>query len=408
MSAVSVGDASLEEYRPIVGEKKIEEIKILGEKSSSRRVCHINSTPYGGGVAEILHRLVPLMRRVGLQADWNVMKGSNEFFHVTKTIHNGLQGMRVQLTDEMKKTYSFFNELNAKELSLDYDFVVIHDPQPAAIINFYRPKQGKWIWRCHIDLSNPDTEIMDFICHFILQYDSLIFTMVQYAPELLKGKDINIIPPSIDPLSAKNNPLPESTILSILDKYDVDPNKPILTQVARFDPWKDPFGAIDVYRIVKEKLPTVQLLLIANMAYDDPEGWIYYEKTARYAGNDYDIHLLTDLVGVKDTEVNAFQRESDVVLQMSKREGFGLSVTEALWKEVPVIGCNVGGIPLQVVDGETGFLVKSVKEAAQKTLHLLQHPEKAQEMGKKGKEHVLRNFLITRHLEDYLKLFGKL
>ncbi len=408
MSAVSVGEASLEEYRHIIGEKKVEELKILGEKLTGQRICHVNSTSYGGGVAEILSRLVPLMRRVGLTADWNVIRGSSEFFQTTKTIHNGLQGMAVQLTEEMNKTYLFFNEMNAKELNLDYDFVVMHDPQPAAIINYYRPRRGKWIWRCHIDLSTPNKDIVDFIGHFILQYDSLIFTMRQYVPELLKGKHVSIITPSIDPLSAKNNPLPENTVLSILDKYDIDADKPILTQVGRFDPWKDPLGVIEVYRAVKKKLSDVQLLLIANMAKDDPEGWIYYEKTARYAGDDYDIHLLTDLVGVRDTEVNALQRASDVALQMSTREGFGLTVTEALWKEVPVVGRNVGGIPLQIIDGETGFLVDSVPGAAEKALYLLHHPDRADEMGKNGREHVLQNFLITKHLENYLRLFHDL
>lgn len=408
MSAISVGEASLEQYRPIVGGKKIEELKLLGEKLSGRRVCHVNSTSYGGGVAEILKRLVPLMEAVGLDVDWQVIKGSNEFFNVTKTIHNGLQGMRVHLTDEMKRTYLFVNEMNAKELCFDHDFVVIHDPQPAPTISYYGTRSGKWIWRCHIDSSNPDKDVIDFISPFILQYDALIFTLPQYVPELMKRKEIAIIPPSIDPLSAKNNPLQENTIQSILEKYDVDADDPILTQVARFDPWKDPLGAIDVYRTVKKKLPKVQLLLITNMAPDDPEGWVYYEKIARHSGGDYNIHLLTDLIGVRDTEVNAFQRASDVILQMSTREGFGLTVAEALWKGVPVVGRNVGGIPLQIVNNETGFLVENVGEAAEKTLYLLSHPNKGKEMGEKGRKHILQNFLVTRHLEDYIRLFGKL
>jgi len=314
----------------------------------------------------------------------------------------------VSLTEDMKKTYLYYNEVNAKELSLDHDFIVLHDPQPAPIISYYPHRRGKWIWRCHIDLSKPNNEIVNFIAPYILQYDSLIFTMMQYVPELWKEKNIAIIPPSIDPIGNKNKPLQENTIQSILDKYDVDPNKPILTQVARFDPWKDPLGVIDVYRSIKKKLPDVQLLLIASMAYDDPEGWVYYEKTARYAGNDYDIHFLTDLVGVREIEVNAFQRASDVVLQMSEREGFGLSVAEALWKEVPVVGRNVGGIPLQIINNKTGFLVNSIQEAADKALHLLRHPDEAKQMGRKGREHVLHNFLITRHLEDYLRLFCNL
>lgn len=401
------GKVPLEEYKPILGDKKIAEIRILADRLVGKRVCHVNSTSYGGGVAEILHSLVPLMRAVGLDVEWQVIKGSPEFFSITKSMHNGLQGMQLNLTEEMKKTYLLFNEVNSKGLVLNHDFVVIHDPQPAPIISYYHPEPGEWIWRCHLDLSHPNRPVLDFILPFLLQYSTLIFTMAQYVPELLKSKDIAIFPPSIDPLSAKNNPLQDTEITSILSKYDVDPERPVVTQVGRFDPWKDALGAVDVYRIVKKKLPQLQLLLIAIMAPDDPEAWTYYEKVARYAGEDYDIHLLTDLIGVRDTEVNAFQRASDVVLQMSKREGFGLTVAEALWKEVPVVGRDAGGIPLQVRNGETGFLVQTVEEASEKTLYLLTHVEEAREMGKKGREHIKQNFLITRLLEDYLRLFNK-
>ncbi|RLI45504.1 glycosyl transferase family 1, partial [Candidatus Bathyarchaeota archaeon] len=367
MSVVSVCDIPLEKYKEVVGEKKVIEIESIAEKISSQTVCHINSTSHGGGVSEILHRLVPLMRSVGIKAEWKVIKGSDKFFRITKTLHNGLQGMEISLTDEMKRTYLYTNEENAKELNLkDYSFVIIHDPQPAAIISNYPCRHGKWIWRCHIDLSTPNQTAINFISPFLLQYDVLIFSMAQYVPDFLKSKHVSIIPPSIDPLSDKNKPLKEAEIFSILDKYDVNPENPIITQVARFDPWKDPLGAIDVYRIVKKKMPRTHLSLIASMALDDPEGWIYYEKTARYAGGDYEIHLLTDLIGVRDKEVNAFQRASDVALQMSIREGFGLSITEALWKETPVVARAVGGIPLQVKDGKTGFLINNPQEAAEK------------------------------------------
>jgi trehalose synthase len=408
MSNVLVEPLSLDKYAPIIGDQKINEIKDLANNLIGKSVCHINSTSFGGGVAEILHRLVPLMQDVGLKADWRLIKGSDEFFNVTKAFHNGLQGMNIPLTDEMKKTYLEYNEANANRLDLHHDFVVVHDSQPAAIISHQKIRVGKWIWRCHIDLSNPNPEFTSFLVPIICQYDSLIFTMEQYVPEPLKSKKVAIIPPSIDPLSDKNKPLSEDIILSILDKYSIDPEKPIITQVSRFDPWKDPLGVIDAYRIVKKEMPAVQLLLIASMAKDDPEGWTYYEKTARHAADDLDIHLLTDLKGVGDIEVNAFQRASDVILQKSTREGFGLSVTEALWKEVPVVGGNVGGIPLQIVDGVNGFLVNNVQETAERTLHLLKHPIEAKEMGVKGKEHVLKNFLITRHLEDYLKLLASL
>jgi trehalose synthase len=408
MSSVSLGEISLDRYASIIGEKKIEEIRGLAENLKGKSVCHVNSTSFGGGVAEILSRIVPLSRDVGLKVDWKVISGSDEFFNVTKAIHNGLQGMNISLTDQMKKTYLEYNEKNAQDLDLHHEFVVVHDNQPAAIIINYKLRANKWIWRCHIDLSNPNPELMHFLTPIIYQYDSLIFTLDQYVQEPLRSKKIAIIPPSIDPLSDKNIPLSRDLVLSTLEKYDVDPEKPIITQVSRFDPWKDPLGVIDVYREIKKEIPDVQLLLVASMAKDDPEGWTYLEKTARHAGNDRDIHLLTDLKGVGDLEVNAFQRASNVVLQKSIREGFGLSVTEALWKEVPVVGGNVGGIPLQVIDGKTGFLVGSIEEAAEKTLYLLRNPKEATRMGKEGKNHVLNNFLVTRHLEDYLKLFNSL
>jgi|Deesub1362B_J571_1020462.scaffolds.fasta_scaffold00256_27 trehalose synthase len=409
MNSVSVCKIPLERYIEVVGKKKIIEIESLAEKLSGQTVCHINSTSYGGGVSEILYRLVPLMQSVGIEAEWKVIKGSDEFFRITKTLHNGLQGMEISLTDEMKRTYLYTNEANAKELGLkNYSFVIIHDPQPAAIVSNYPHRHGKWLWRCHIDLSTPNKTAINFFSPFLSQYDALIFSMAQYVPDLLKKRYVSIIPPSIDPLSNKNKTLKEAEIFSILNRYDVNPENPIITQVARFDPWKDPLGAIDVYRIVKRKMSKTQLLLIASMALDDPEGWIYYEKTARYAESDYNIHLLTDLIGVRDKEVNAFQRASHVALQMSIREGFGLSVTEALWKETPVVARGVGGISLQVKDGETGFLVNNPQEAAEKVVYLLKHRDEAKKMGKRGKDHVLQNFLVTRHLKDYLKLFRKM
>lgn len=408
MNHVSISKASLDEYAQVVGEAEIEEIKGFAEGLVGKSVCHINSTSFGGGVAEILHRMVPLMRDVGLNAEWRVIEGSDEFFRVTKAFHNGLQGMNIPLTGDMRRTYLSLNKKNAEEPNLDHDLVVVHDCQPAAIVNYLKIRRGKWIWRCHIDLSHPNQQFIEFITPFALKYDSLIFTMERFVQKPLKLVKTFIVPPSVDPLSVKNKPLPESLILSILDKYDVKAENPIVTQVARFDPWKDPLGVIDVYRMVKKKVADVQLLLIASMAKDDPEGWIYYEKTARHAEEDYDIHLLSDLNGVGNVEVNAFQRASDVVLQKSIREGFGLSVTEALWKGVPVVGGNVGGIPLQIINGETGFLIGSVEEAAEKTLYLLEHLHEAKEMGRKGREHVLKNFLITRHLKDYLRLFSSI
>jgi trehalose synthase len=407
-NTVSVKRLSLDKYKGTIGERQVEHIQSLAEKISGCSVVHVNSTSFGGGVAEILHRLVPLMRDVGLDAQWKVIEGTTEFFNVTKTFHNALQGMEKPLTEELKNTYLQQNVANASRMELDYDYVVIHDPQPLALVNYYRKRRGKWIWRCHIDLSQPNQDFLEFLTPFISRYDASVFTLKKFVSSSLKLKEVAIIPPSIDPLSDKNKPLSDPVTLSVLNKYDVDPEKPIITQVARFDPWKDPLGVIDVYRLVKKKIPNAQLLLIASMALDDPEGWIYFEKTARYAGADYDVHLLTDLVGVHDIEVNAFQRASSVVLQKSLREGFGLTISEALWKGVPVVGANVGGIPLQVIDNVTGFLVNSVEEAVEKTVYLLKHPEIAKKMGERGREHVRKNFLITRHLEDYLKLFIRL
>lgn len=407
-NTVSVRKLSLGQYKGTVGEKQVEHIQRLAEKISGSSVVHVNSTSFGGGVSEILHRLVSLMQDVGLNAQWKVIEGTNKFFNATKTVHNALQGMKKPLNEELKKTYLQQNVANASQMELDYDYVVIHDPQPLALIKYYGKRYGKWIWRCHIDLSQPNRDFLGFLAPFISLYDASIFTMKQFVSSSLKLKEVAIIPPSIDPLSDKNKPLPDTTILSVLNRYDVDPEKPIITQVSRFDPWKDPLGVIDVYRLVKKKIPDAQLLLIGSMAPDDPEGWIYFERTARYAGADYDIHLLTDLVGVHDIEVNAFQRASNVVLQKSLREGFGLTISEALWKGVPVLGGNVGGIPLQVIRDVTGFLVNNVEDTAEKTIYLLKHPEIAKEMGEKGREHVRENFLITRHLEDYLKLFIRL
>lgn len=408
MSTVAVNALSFTDYVEIVGMEEVDEIRALANGLVGKSLVHVNSTSLGGGVAEILRRLIPLMRDIGLETDWKVIQGDTEFFNVTKTFHNALQGKQVALTEDMMEIYLRKNEENANLLDLGYDYIVVHDPQPAALLNFVQKRKGKWVWRCHIDLSQPNKRFWSFLGRFVLNYDAFVFSLKDYVKRPLGKRNVAIIPPSIDPLSDKNKPLDENTIQLILDRFDVDATRPILTQVARFDPWKDPLGVIDVYRKVKKKMPEVQLLLITSMALDDPEGWIYYEKTARYAGDDYDIHLLTDLIGVGDLEVNAFQRASDVVLLKSIREGFGLTVTEALWKEIPVIGGNVGGIPLQIIPGETGFLVNSVQDAVEKTLHLLEHPQIASEMGRKGRKHVKENFLITRHLKDYLKLLTRI
>ncbi|WP_457753968.1 trehalose synthase [Thermococcus sp.] len=398
---------SIDTYSSVVGEETIARIKEKAEGLKGRSLVNVNSTAYGGGVAEILHNLIPLMRSLGIDARWFVIEGTDEFFKVTKSFHNALQGNKeLKLTEEMKQLYLEINRRNSENFDPSiYDFVVIHDPQPAPLISFYDKRQP-WIWRCHIDLSDPNLEFWTFLRQFVEKYDRYIFHMPEYAQSDLDKDRVIIMPPSIDPLSEKNIELKESEILKILEKFDVDPDRPKITQVARFDPWKGVFDVIEVYRKVKEKIPDVQLLLVSAMAHDDPEGWIYFEKVLRKIGEDYDVKILTNLIGVHAKEVNAFQRASDVVLQMSTREGFGLTVSEAMWKEKPIVGRAVGGIKLQVIDGKTGFLIKTVDEAAEKTVYLLKHPEIAREMGKNAKERVKENFLITRHLERYLDLFN--
>jgi len=396
----------LDDYTDIVGKEEIASIKKLASPLKGEKVVHINATSFGGGVAEILSTLVPLMKDVGIEAEWQVIKGSDDFFNVTKAIHNGLQGMDVPFTEEMKKIFLENNRLNEKLFEDEFDYVVIHDPQPVAIVNYRKKKTGKWIWRLHIDPTNAQEKMWQFIKPYIEKYDAAIFTLKEYVKDDLKVENIAIIPPAIDPLSPKNMELEQEEIENIVRKYKLDPNRPIITQVSRFDPWKDPLGVIDMYRIVKREIKDVQLVLIASMANDDPEGWEYYEKTARHAGEDYDIHLLSNLNGVGNLEVNAFQRASDVIIQKSLREGFGLVITEALWKGKPVVAGNVGGIPLQVDNRRTGYLIGDISECAERVIHLLKDSEIANKMGISGKEYVRKNFLITRLLKDYLSLLN--
>jgi len=398
----------LGDYADIVGKEEIASIKKLASPLKGKKVVHINATSFGGGVAEILSTLVPLMKDVGIEAEWQIIKGSDDFFNATKAIHNGLQGMDIPFSKEMKKIFLKTNQLNEELFEGEYDYIVIHDPQPLAILNYRKEKIGKWIWRLHIDPTNTQEKIWQFIKPYIEKYDTAIFTLKEYVKDDLKVENIAIIPPAIDPLSPKNMELDQEEIKNIVIKYKVDPNRPIITQVSRFDPWKDPLGVIDMYRIVKREIKDVQLVLVASMAHDDPEGWEYYEKTARHAGEDYDIYLLSNLNGVGNLEVNAFQRASNVIIQKSLREGFGLVITEALWKGKPVVAGNVGGIPLQVDNRRTGYLVGDISECAERVIHLLKDSEIAKKMGISGKEYVRKNFLITRLLKDYLSLFNSL
>ena len=398
----------IRDYTGIVGYEKVENIVKLADQVKELSVTHVNSTAFGGGVVEILSNIVPLMNSLGIETEWEVLEAPQEFFNVTKRIHHALQGAALDLKKEHINLYYEVLRHNVENiLDLRGEVVVVHDPQPLGI-RLFTQDYRVWVWRCHIDLSNPYKPVLNFIFSILKQYNASIFHMKEYIHPETPTPVKHVMPPSIDPLSDKNKPLSESTIQRILSKYDVDPERPILVQVARFDPWKDPIGAIKVYRLVKKKIPNVQLLLIAAMASDDPEGWIYYEKAVRFAGEDYDIHFLTNLIGVGPLEVNAFQRAATVVLQMSIREGFGLSVAEALWKKKPVVARGVGGIKLQIVDGVTGYLIKSVEEAAEKTIYLIRNSNVRKRLGENGYKHVLENFTIISHLEKYLKILAEM
>ena len=399
----------LEDYRPIVGDAVVDEILRLADRLKGARVAHVNSTAFGGGVAEILQSLVPLMQDVGLEASWQVIEGSDEFFNVTKACHNGLQGMDVPFTDSMKALWTRYNQLNGEQFEGEYDFVVVHDPQPAGLISFAPPGTGRhWIWRCHIDTSHPHPAYWDFFLPYINAYEVAVFTMRQYVGPGVQGPSIRIIAPTIDPLTPKNRDIPLEEAWGEVEKFGIQRHKPLVTQVSRFDPWKDPLGVIDAYRKVRKEFPETQLALVGSMAADDPEGWYYLDKTCRHAGEDDQIFILHNFHGVGAYQVGCFQTVSRIIVQKSIREGFGLVVSEALWKGKPVIGGDVGGIPLQVLDGQTGFLVKSVEECAEKMRRLLRDPRLAEQMGQAGKDHVRRHFLITRHLREYLKLLDEL
>ncbi len=409
LQSVDVGTKALEDYRAIVGDETIETIRALAEPLNGATVVHVNATAFGGGVAEMLPTLVPLMRDIGLDAHWQVIEGTDDFFEVTKAMHNGLQGMATPFTAEMQQIWQRYNELNAEKFEGRYDFVIVHDPQPAGLLRYTAGKNGRhWIWRCHIDTSAPSPDYWGFLARYIDEYPAAVFTMEQYVGPGVDFKHLALIAPTIDPLPPKNAAMNAATADASGRDYGRDDGGPLPGQARRSDPWKDPLGVIDAYRIVKERIPGVQLALVGSMASDDPEGWDYYDKTVRHAGEDYDIRILHNFQGVGGREVNAFQTAADVVIQKSIREGFGLTVTEAMWKRKPVIGGDVGGIPLQIIDGETGFLVGSVEECADKVLHLLEHPIEADRMGQAGREHIRNHFLSTHHLADYLRLFNQL
>ena len=405
---VSLAEKRVANYATIVGDEVIAELEQLARPLRGARVAHISSTAYGGGVAEMLHTLVPLMKSVGLEAQWRVIAGNEDFFAATKAMHNALQGLDLELTPARRAAYLRTNAGLAASFEGDFDYVVVHDPQPAPLRALRGAAGGTWIWRCHIDLTAANPAYWSFLRPYVQMYDAAIFTMPQYAKKDLRIDKIAIIPPAIDPLSPKNAPMPDEEARRLVARYGVNPNRPVLVQVSRFDPWKDPLGVIDVYRAVKGEFPDVQLVMVGSMAHDDPEGMEYYQRTKDYAGDDPDVKLLSNLDGVGNVEVNAFQRLAAVVLQKSLREGFGLTVAEGLWKAKPVIGGNVGGIPLQIQDGFNGYLVDSIEQCSARVLELLAHPQQGRILGERGRKMVSRNFLSTTNLRNYLKLFNEL
>jgi trehalose synthase len=409
LQPVNVGTKSLADYATILGRGLMAEIERLAGPMEGKRVLHLSATAFGGGVAEINYTLVPLMRSAGLDAEWRIIHGEDEFFNVTKKIHNALQGSPIGLTAEEGEVFHRYNALNAEQLDeSDYDFIIIHDPQPAAMIDHFPDRRARWIWRCHIDLSEPNREVLEFLLPSLGRYDAAIFHRPEYVPGTDKLPDAFIWPPAIDPLAPKNMALSAEDAAYIVDQFGIDVTRPVITQVSRFDPWKDPLGVIDAYRLARKEHPGLQLALVGSMAHDDPEGWEYYNQTVEYAAGDPDIFILSNLNNIGAIEVNAFQVHSAAVLQKSIREGFGLTVTEALWKARPTIGGRAGGIPSQIQDGETGWLVDSVEECAAACKEILADPAAAAVRGRRGKEYVRLNFLMPRLLRDWLALFNRL
>lgn len=391
---------NIHDYAAIVGQATIDELYFLASRLQGKVIQHINSTAVGGGVAEILIRMVPLLKQLGVDARWDVIKGDEKFFAITKNMHNALHGAAVEITDDDLQFFLEVNQENAAEMALTSDIVFVHDPQPIALV--YKKAAGKpWIWRCHIDFTEPDMRIYNFLKQFIERYDCAVFSAPAFS-RVLSIPQI-LISPSIDPLSDKNKDLPESVIAEVLKRFTIDPERSLVTQISRFDYLKDPVGVIEVYRQVKKHIDC-QLVLAGGGATDDPEGLRVLEDVRTAAGDDPDIHIVF-LPPSSDIEINALQRASAVVLQKSLKEGFGLTVAEALWKGRPVIASAVGGIPLQIAHKYSGILTRSIEGTVFYLKQLLNEPEYARKLGLNGREHIKNNFLITRHLRDYLLLF---
>jgi trehalose synthase len=391
----------LDDYAPLLGESEVAELRSLSERLRGRTVQMVNSTSVGGGVAEILTRAVPLMDELGLKVRWDVITGGDDFFAITKAFHNALHGGPYEMPDESFTTFLAYTEKNRAKMNFDSELTVIHDPQPAALIDARQKGQGHWIWRCHIDLSQPNQRVWNFLEPFVSRYDAAIFSSPSFSRRLPIPQ--YLFYPSIDPLSEKNRELEPACIASVLERFEIDSRRPILTQISRFDRLKDPLGVLRAYQIVRRYFDC-QLVLAGGGAADDPEGETVLSEVREAAGKDPDIHIL-NLPPWSAMEINALQRASTIVIQKSLREGFGLTVTEALWKRKPVVAAAVGGIPSQVIHKHTGLLVHSVEGTAYQVRFLLSNPAIAQRLGERGHEHVREHFLITRNVRNYLTLF---
>lgn len=391
----------LKEYGKIVGGDVIEELRQLAEKCKDISVLNINSTAVGGGVAEILHRLIPFLQELGVRARWDVIKGGDDFYKVTKKFHNAIHGKAEEFTEEDYQIFLETNRNNISDLKFDEDVIFVHDPQPVALVAERERLGRKWLWRCHLDASNPHPGVWNFLRKFIEQYDAAVFSAPMFSQDLAISQ--YMVAPSIDPLSDKNKELPPETIKAVLEKYGIETDRPLISQISRFDYLKDPLGVIDSFELV-QKYIDCQLVLAGGEASDDPEGKEVLAKVRERAGKNPSIHVLAIPAG-SDIDINALQRASAVVVQKSLKEGFGLTVTEALWKGKPVVASAVGGIGLQVTHKYSGMLVHSIEGAAHAIKQCIQSPSFASHLGQNGHEHVLQNFLLTRHLRDYLLLF---
>jgi trehalose synthase len=391
----------LDDYVPILGIQEVDDLRALARRLAGRTVQMVNSTAVGGGVAEILNRLIPLMQELGIVPRWDVITGGDDFYEITKAFHNALHGSPYERRPQDFETFLAYTEQNRQRLSFDAEFTVIHDPQPATLIDARPAGRNHWIWRCHIDLSRPNQRVWDFLRPFVCRYDGALFSSPEFSRQLPIPQYLFF--PCIDPLSDKNRDLPPEAVREVAERFGIDTDRPVLTQISRFDRLKDPVGVIRAYQIVK-RYADCQLVLAGGSATDDPEGAQVLAEVREAAAGDPDVHVL-DLPPWSAVEINALQRASTIVIQKSLREGFGLTVAEALWKKKPVVASAVGGIPAQVIHKHTGLLAHSVEGTAYQIRFLLSHPSLAQKLGEQGHEHVREHFLITSNVRRYLALF---